>query len=572
MLFPRYLLRIETLGFAPTGAGKFARWALLAGLILGCAAGCTAGRKASENASDGRLHRLGTHRFPVTTHSAEARGSFDKALTLAYAFSHRAAEEEFRRAAQSDPACALAWWGVALVNGPHINFPIVPPDKARTAADALNRAVALAPQSSPLEQGLIRALQARYRDPQPEDRSPLDLAYAEAMRAAWRQFPANADVGTLFAESLMDLHPWDLWKLDGSPQPWTPEIVATLEQVLKLDPKHPGALHLYIHAVEASNTPQRAIAAANRLGPLVPDASHLVHMPSHIYARVGRWADAATSNRRAMDADAIYRTTFPQVGFYAMYMAHNTHFLAFTSMMRGRSEETVTLARRMVASIPEEFLRDYAPIADGFMIFTSEALMRFGRWEEILREPAPRPGLPLAKALWHFTRAIALTALNRGEEARVEAAAFREASAAVPKEWTFGNNSAADLLAIAAKVLEGEMAAQSGRFDEAIASLRAGVALEAAIRYDEPPDWLQPVRHTLGAVLLRAGRFAEAEEVYRADLKQYPENGWSLFGLGRALRKQGRDAEASRVERRFKKAWSDSDIHLKSTCLCQPGV
>lgn len=326
----------------------------------------------------------------------------------------------------------MAWWGIALVNGPHINFPIVPPARVTTAWQALTNAQALAVHAGPVEQELIAALSRRYANPQPDDRSPLDRAYAEAMRAVWQAHPRDADVGALFAESLMDLHPWDLWQPDGSPQPWTGEIVATLEQVLKLDPRNPGANHYYIHTMEASPRPAKAIPAADRLRNLVPGTSHLVHMPSHIYARVGRWTDAADSNVRAMTVDAAYRAAHPNPGFYAMYMAHNGQFYTFTAMMQGRSEEAIGQARRVVGAVPEAFLTEYAPIADGFMIFVSEVLMRFGRWDEMLAEPEPRPGLPLSYALWRFTRAVALNALGRGDEARREQAAFVEASAKVP--------------------------------------------------------------------------------------------------------------------------------------------
>lgn len=514
---------------------------------------------------------LGGHTFTVTTKSPAAQHAFNRGLTLAFAFSHLAAEDEFRRATEADSQCAMAWWGIALVNGPHINFPAVPAERAKIATAAITKAQALATGASKRERALIDALATRYRDPQPENRAELDEAYAVAMRKVWRTFPKDADVATLCAEALMDLHPWDLWHNDGSPQPWTAEIVTVLERAIKLNPKHPGALHLYIHAIEASPQPEKALAAADRLRGLVPGASHLVHMPSHIYARVGRWTDAATSNTDAMKADKLYRDTHPRPGFYAMYMAHNEHFLAFTAMMRGRSAEALQLARGMVAAMPEEFLQKYAGIADGFMIFPSEVLMRFGRWEEILAEPEPRPGLPFSRALWHFTRAVALTALDRTEAAQKERDTFNAAAAAVPKDWTFGNNLATDLLAIATKVLDGEMAARAGRFDESITLLREGAKLQDALRYDEPPDWIQPVRHTLGAVLLRAGRPVEAEKVYHEDLAQFPENGWSLYGLAQALRQQGKDIEARSAEARFAKAWSTAHIKIDSTCHCLPG-
>lgn len=541
-------------------------------LLVALAGGCATPGPARTSTAADRLPNLGRYTFRVTTHSLEAQRNFDRGLTLAYAFSHRAAANEFRRAAAADSNLAMAWWGVALVNGPHINFSTVSAAQAEEAWDALAQAKALAPRAGRLEQALIDALSKRYAKPQPEDRSALDQAYANAMREVWSHHPENADVGALYAEALMDLHPWDLYDGNAEPKPWTAEIISTLERALALNPQHPGAAHLYIHAVEASRQPGRALAAADRLGRLAPDASHLVHMPSHIYLRMGAWRKAAESNRRAMQADAVYRAAFPEPGFYAMYMAHNTHFLAFTSMMRGRGEETVRLAREMVAAVTVDFLRDYAPIADGYMIFTSEALMRFGRWEEILAEPRPPPGLPLALAFWHFTRATALTALNRVDEARRETLTFRETAAAVPKDRSFGNNSAADLLAIATHVLEGETAAQTGRLDDAIASLQEGVRLEDNLRYDEPPDWIQPVRHTLGAVLMRADRLAEAESVYRADLLKYPGNGWSLYGLSRALHRQGKHAAARNVERQFRKAWADADITLNSTCFCQPKI
>jgi tetratricopeptide (TPR) repeat protein len=518
--------------------------------------------------SGGGLQHLGHHSFKVTTSRADAQLAFDRGLTLAYGFSHYAAEQEFRRALQVDPNCAMAWWGIALVNGPHINFPIVPPAKAQVAWDALLNAKRLANRTTALEQALINSLSSRYANPQPEDRSSLDSAYAEAIRQVWHSFPENADAGTLFAEAAMDLHPWDLWN-QGEPQPWTPEILATLVRVLQIDGKHPGANHLYIHALEGSPHPEKAVASADRLRNLVRDASHLVHMPAHIYARVGRWEDAATANREAMKADARYRNAYPRPEFYAMYMAHNAHFLAFVAMMRGRSQEALRCARIMVDGVPKEFLKDYAPIADGFMIFVSVALMRFGHWEEILTAPQPDANLPLSRALWHYTRASALNALNRQDEAQSEKAAFEKAAAAVPKDWRFGNNSAADILAIASRVLEGEMSAKQGHLEPAIQALQDATQLEDKLMYDEPPDWIQPVRHTLGAVLIRAGRASEAEKVYQEDLQRYPGNGWSLLGLGDALHRQGKDSEANQAEARLKSVWATADIKPTFTCYCQ---
>jgi tetratricopeptide (TPR) repeat protein len=549
--------------------------AVLVAAAIGCdtpAAGDANDKPAAVAPAPADPLHLGSHTYRITTTSPEAQRAFDRGLTLAYGFSHGAAEREFRKAAEIDPRCAMAYWGIALVNGPHINFPIVPPDKAKSAWDALAKAKDLAGGASATERTLIEALGRRYANPQPEDRRPLDEAYAAAMREAWKAHPRDADIATLFAESMMDLRPWDLWTADGKPQPGTGEILETLQRALEIDERHPGANHLYIHAVEASPDPARAVAAADRLLDLVPGVSHLVHMPSHIYARVGRWEDVSGSNARAMTADAAFRKVNPRPGFYAMYMAHNTHFYAYAEIMRGRSAEALKAARAMVAAVPPEFVRDYAAVVDGFMVFVPKVLMRFGRWEEILAEPAPLPQLPLAQALWRFTRAVALTALDRPEDATREREAFRRAAKAVPADATFGNNPASALLAIATHVLDGEMAARRGRFAESEKLLRAAVKIEDGLKYDEPPDWMQPVRHTLGAVLLRAGKHREAEAVYREDLARYPENGWSLFGLGRALRLQQKEAEAAGVEERFRKAWAEADVKLGSTCYCQPGV
>jgi tetratricopeptide (TPR) repeat protein len=540
-------------------------------LLASIACGRGGETPAPSSAAKERFH-LGSHSYRVTTSVPEAQKAFDRGLTLAYAFNHRAAEREFRKAAELDPKLAMAWWGVALVNGPHINFALVPPEKAKVAWEALGKAKALAPGAGETERALIEALATRYADPQPADRRPLDEAYAGAMRKVWKAHPKDADVATLFAESAMDLRPWDLWNKDGSPQPGTEEILATLEEAMRLDPAHPGANHLYVHAVEASPDPSRGVAAADRLRDLVPAASHLVHMPSHIYARVGRWDDAAEANRKAMAADDAFRASNPDPGFYAMYMAHNDHFYAFVAMMQGRSADAVSAARKMVAAVPPEFVRDYTGIADGYLVFVPEALMRFGKWEEILKEPEPAGNLPLSRALWRFTRAVSLTALGRMEEAGREREAFRKATAAVPKDYTFGNNPAAPLLAVASNLLDGEMAAKRDRFDEAVTHLREAVRIEDTLVYDEPPDWMQPARHTLGAVLLRAGKPAEAEAVYREDLVRFPENGWSLYGLGRALRLQKKDEEAAPVEARFRKEWARADVTLGSTCFCQPGV
>jgi tetratricopeptide (TPR) repeat protein len=514
------------------------------------------------------LKELSSHQFKITTESSASQRAFNRGLNLAYSFGHFAAEQEFRKALKTDKQCAMAYWGIALVNGPHINFPLVPPDKAATAWENLNQAKQLVGRCSPLEQALVKALEARYANPQPEDRSALDIAYAAAMRSVRNEYANNADVAVLFAEAAMDLHPWDFWT-NGGPQPWTPEILETLGQALRLDPKNPGANHYYVHVMEASPHPENALAEADRLRRLVPDSSHMVHMPSHIYSRTGRWEAAAECNREAIRVDALYRKAYPRPGLYSIYMAHNMHFLSWVCMMQGRSEAAIVAARRMVNEIPEEFLKEYGPIADGYMAIVQEVLMRFGRWQEILQEPEPRSDLPLARALWRYTRAVAFTALDNREEAQVERAALAKAKSEMPPDRTMGNNSASQLLEIATLVLEGEAKAKERDFTNSVSKLEEAARLEDKLRYDEPPDWIQPVRHTLGAVLLRAGRAAEAESVYQEELRRNPENGWGLLGLRDAFTSQGKQAEAKKVEKRLRKAWAQADVSPKSTCYCQ---
>ena len=529
----------------------------------------TASRPAAPAPGAQRFH-LGTHSRAVTTSNPEAQRAFDRGLVLAFAFNHGAAERELRKAAELDPALAMAWWGVALVNGPHINNPAMSPEQSVTAWDALTKARERAPQASKVEQELITALSKRYADPSPAERRALDEAYAAAMRAMSKARPDDADVATLTAEALMDLRPWDLWTHDGKPQPGTDEIVALLERAMALDPKHPGAHHLYIHTMEASPQPGKATASADLLRDLVPGAGHLVHMPAHVYVRTGRWNDAAIANEKAIEADTAFRRTVGDPGFYFVYMAHNHHFLAFADMMEGQAAEALEAARNMVAGVPEEFLAGPGgPVVDGYLAIPIEVLMRFGKWEEVLAEPEAPGGFPISHGMRVFARASALTALGRMDEADRERAELVRAAAAVPEDAALGNNPGSSLMAIARHVLDGEMAAKRERFDDAIASLRTAAKLEDALKYDEPPDWIQPVRHALGAVLLDAKRPAEAEAAYREDLVRFPENGWSLRGLGRALRAQGKDAEAADIEARFKKAWARADTPIGASCLCR---
>ena len=369
---------------------------------------------------------LGKHTRPVATSNPEAQKFFDQGLNFMYAFNHDEAVRAFRRAAELDPDCAMAHWGISLSLGKNYNYPFFPPEKAKAAWKALESARAKAKAESEANRALVEALAARYADPLPKETRPLEEAYAKAMKAAWEKFPKDADIGALYAESLMNLRPWDLWTIDGKPQPETPEILKALEAVVELDPKHPLANHLYIHACEASPHPEKADAAADRLRDLQPALGHMVHMPSHIDIRRGRWQAAIEANDRAITADRNYAKTVPEQGFYRMYMAHNHHMLAFAAMMQGESKRALTAVRDMLADVPKDWvaLPENAAIADGFVAAPLEVMKRFGQWDEILKEPAPPEIFPIARAMRHHIRAIAYAAKGETAKAREEQKAF----------------------------------------------------------------------------------------------------------------------------------------------------
>lgn len=511
---------------------------------------------------------LGSHTRPVAASSRFARMKFNEGLAYLYAFNHREAIRSFEAATKLDPKCGMAWWGIATANGPHINNPFVSADDARAATDALRKASQGALR--PVDRALVEAAKDRFRFPQSADRAALDRAYAAKMREVWRRFPNDPDVGALFAESLMDLRPWDLWQKNGKPQPGTNEVTDVLARVLKISPRHPMGLHLTIHAWEASPHPERADIAADRLRNLQPALGHMVHMPSHIDVLRGRWQKAIVSNERAIAADAAYRKRRPRQGFYRLYMAHNGHMLGFSAMMVGQREKAIAAMDRMVAEMPKEFVRENAFFMDAFNAMPIEARVRFGDWKGVLAYPAFPSFLPVSTALRHAARGVAHAALGNPSAAEEEQRQFLMARLNVPEGAPVGNSPAAGVLDVAEKILAGEILVAQGRMDEAITALRGAVRAEDALRYDEPPDWIIPTRHTLGAVLLKAGRAAEAEQVYRQDLRRLPENGWSLRGLSQALARQSREAEASRVEQRFALVWKGGDMRIGTSCLCIP--
>lgn len=519
-------------------------------------------------AAEGLYAELGDHTRPVTTQSARAQALCDKGLVLLCAFNHDEAIRAFTQATEADPRCVAAWWGIALAHGPHINQAGMTPEASEQAYAALQQALLHREGGSEVERALVDALSKRYAWPVPSDRSALDASYADAMRDVWRRFRADADVGAWCAEALMDLHPWDLWTLHGEARPWTSEIVGVLERVLALDPRHPLGNHLYVHALEASPEPARAKRAADTLRTLVPGASHLVHMPAHIDARIGDYAAASRANEAAIAVDAKYARLTGKAGFYRVYMAHNLHFLAFASMMEGRRSEALKAARAVAGGFTPEFLERLGPFIDGFLPITLEVQVRFGDWEDILAEPRFPDLFGVSNAVRHYARGVAFTALNRLDEARGELDELGALCAAMD-ERPIGNNLARIVLQIPRLVLRGELAFREGRRAEGIASLREAVTIEDGLLYDEPPDWIMPVRHTLGAALIATGDFEAAEAVFREDLKRWPENGWSLQGLLRCAEARGDDAAVSGLRQRFTAAWSRADVQLSTSCFCQ---
>jgi tetratricopeptide (TPR) repeat protein len=526
-------------------------------------------RAAKEPFYDG----LGSYSRKVTTNSAEAQRYFDQGFAFLHGFNHRAAIRAFQQAAEIDPKCAMAHWGVSLACGPHINSIAVPPPAAELAWKELELARKKSGNASPVERALIGALAKRYANPQPEDRSGLDRAYADAMREVWKTYPKDPDVGAFFAEAMMNLRPWDQWTPDGKPQPGTDEIIATLDAVLKLNPNHPLANHLYIHAVEASPNPERASAAADRLRNLQPGLAHNVHMPSHIDIRTGQWLKAVDTNAKAVEADQRYRKIFgPPKGFLNVYIAHNRHMLAYAAMMTGQRDLAMKHIRAMVAEMPSEFLTENALQAEGNVAMPLEVMVRFGLWDDILAEPERYTyKMWFTRALHHAARAIAYAAKGDTASARKEQSVFIERAKLVPKEDFVSNNSCEALLAVAIPMVEGEILIAEGKIDNGIEQLRSAIQKEDALKYDEPPGWLIPVRHSLGAVLMKQQRFAEAEQVYRDDLARLPENGWSLLGLAESLRKQKKNTdEIAQTQRKFEKVWAKADLTITTSCLCQP--
>jgi tetratricopeptide (TPR) repeat protein len=516
-------------------------------------------RPAPDGSLAPRLQNLGAHAFPVTIASQRAQLFMNQGLNLAYGFNHAEAGRAFREAARLDPDCAMALWGQALVLGPNINSAMDPKDEA-AALELARKAAALKSRATPREQAYIDALAQRYSG-DAADRSARDRAYAAAMKQVAQRFPADLDAAVLYAESVMDLRPWGYWMPDGTPYEGTAEIVALLESVMQRDPNHPGALHLYIHLLEPTKDAARAVPAADRLLTLMPAAGHMVHMPGHIYQRVGRYADAVHANELAIRADEDYITQCRAQGLYPMgYYPHNVHFLWWSATMDGRASLAIEAARKVAARIPDAMLKEM-PMLAGFRVVPAFALSRFGRWDDVLQEPAPPAGVPFYQGIWHYARGLAFLGKGQPLDAEGELVAVRKALASPDLDVPlFSPNTMRAVLAIAPEVLAGELAAARRDYATAIAHLERAVRLEDGLVYTEPAEWHYPPRHALGAVLLEAGRATEAETVYWEDLRKNPENGWALTGLLQALKAQGRTQDAGLIAARLETAWRRADL------------
>ena len=515
---------------------------------------------------------MGDYHMQITTADLDAQRYFDQGMVLAFGFNHAESIRSFRAAQTLDPGCAMCFWGEALATGPNINVTnngkaIMAPAERASARAAIDQALALMDGLTSKEQDWIRALDQRYDGQADTPRDPLDRAWADALADMAERYPDDTTVASVYAEALMNTMPWNYWGPDGEAKPDTQAVIASLEAVMAADPNHPLALHLYIHALEASSNAAKAEAAADRLANLVPGSGHLVHMPSHIYFRVGRYQDSALANIRAAEVDEAYIAQCNAQGFYpALYYPHNIHFLWASATMQGQSALSLDSARRVVANVRVEQVEQF-PAIQFFRTVPMLSLVRFARWEEILAEPEPYEPFAFARAIWHYGRGVAHAALGDTEAALVELAAIEQLEPEVDEIFMGNVYPARDLLEIAKSLLRGEMAYRSGDAETAVLAFEEAVALQDALPYTEPPFWYYPTRQSLGAALLASDRVAEAQAVFEKDLAQYPMNGWSMFGLAEALRRQGDAAGAEKIRARFETVWQFADVSLATSIL-----
>lgn len=554
--------------------------ALFASFLI-CAVACVTnaehpmneGPKGGHNVFEGQiapmLKGMGEHDFEISSKSRMAKIFFNQAIALTYGFNHLEAARSYKQVALLDENSAMAYWGQALVLGPNING-AMEPDSVKPAADAIAKAKTLKAHATVKERDLIDALAARYSNDQTmADRAELDMAYAAAMRALANKYPKDAHIKALLAEALMVIHAWDYWHADGKPKEWTPEIITVLETGLARHPRHAGLIHYYIHATEASKTPQRAEDYADTLRDLVPGAGHLVHMPSHIYMRVGRYQDGVIANEKAMQVDDDYITQCGAQGVYPVaYVPHNRHFLWAMATMQGSSAKAINAAEHMAQHIDTALMREPGlGTLQHYWVTPLYAYTRFGKWDKIFATKKPDLALKYPLGVWHYARGIAFVAENKLDRARLELSMVKTlATDSDLKNITVWEiNDAQSVLSIAALVLEGELEGKAKNYEASIALFEKAIALETSLNYNEPSDWHYPVRQSLGAVLLDAKQYSAAEQVYLADLAVFPKNGWSLYGLQQALLGQGKKQKAKAIGKQFKKSWQWADIALNAS-------
>ena len=526
----------------------------------------------AERAGAPLFEGMGEYHMPITTADTDAQRYFDQGMVLAFGFNHAESIRSFRAAQTLDPGCAMCFWGEALATGPNINVTsngkaIMTPAERADARAAIDQALAFTDGLTPKERDWIRALDQRYDGQADTPRDPLDRAWADALAEMAARYPDDTTVASVYAEALMNTMPWDYWGPNGEAKPDTQAVIASLESVMEADPDHPLALHLYIHALEASSNAAKAELAADRLANLVPGSGHLVHMPSHIYFRVGRYQDSALANIRAAEVDEAYIAQCNAQGFYpALYYPHNIHFLWASATMQGQSALSLDSARRVVANVRVEQVEQF-PTIQFFRTVPMLSLVRFAKWEEILEEPEPYELFAFARAIWHYGRGVAHAALGDTEASLVELAAIEALEPQVDDIFMGNVYPARDLLEIAKFLLRGEMAYRAGDAANAVLAFEEAVTLQDALPYTEPPFWYYPTRQSLGAALLASDRVAEAQAVFEADLEQYPMNGWSMFGLAEALRRQGNEAGAEQMTARFETVWQFADVSLATSIL-----
>ena len=536
-------------------------------LLLTLLAATTVGQ---EHASPGQpkpatlMSGLGDLHHPVSTSNPQAQQFFDQGLRLIYAFNHDEAARSFQRASELDPKLAIAYWGIAEAVGPNYNDP-ASDDRFKQAHEAIQKAVDMSANASPSERDYIQAMTKRFPAEPNSDRRKSAEEYRDAMREVVKKYPDDLDAATLFAESGMNLHPWGLWHHDGTPEAGTEEVVSTLESVIRRDPSHMGAVHYYIHAVEASPNPERALAGANKLASLAPAAGHIVHMPAHIYIRTGDYESAVKTNEEAAAVDRAYIKASGVQGIYPMmYYSHNLHFIATCSAMKGNYPEAKKTADMLAAHVGPH-VKDMPPI-EGFMTIPMAVDVRFHKWNQILAQPQPDPAMKTTTTFWHFARGMALAGTGKVSEAEAEYKAVAQAEQNTPPDVIFAmpvNNKAKDILKIAENVLGAKIALAKKDNNNAISMLREAVSVQDSLKYAEPPDWFFPVRESLGAALLMNGDTAGAERVFREDLDRNPRNPRSLFGLQQALKSEGRNYDAEFVGKQFKTSWKDAGTQLK---------